>query len=152
MSVARALARLALALGALAVAGCEPAAQWYEGPRRPFAETARLCCRTSSPHTVDVQVRNAQIRIDRIDARWFDFDEAWAELLPGRHEVAYTYVEGTGGFPLPVLPSLTVKDKLAFTALAGHSYLIRARREADKTYVWIEDESTAQVIAGVKPD
>jgi hypothetical protein len=149
--VAHPLARLALALGALAISGCDQAAQWYEGPRRPFAETARLCCRTSNPHTVNVQVMNSEIRIDRIDERWFDFDEAWADLLPGRHEVAYTYVEGVGAYPL-ILPTFSVKDRLTFDALAGHSYLIRARREADKTYVWIEDESTAVVVAGIKPD
>jgi hypothetical protein len=151
MSVARALARLAVALGALVVAGCEPAAQWYEGPRRSFAETARLCCRVSSPHTVNVQVMNSEIRIDRIDERWFDIDEVWADLLPGRHEVAYTYVEGVGGYPM-LLPTFSVKDKLTFNAQAGHSYLIRALREADKTFVWIEDETSAEVVAGIKPD
>jgi hypothetical protein len=131
------------------VAACDGPTQLYPGPQRPFSEIARLCCHVSE---IRSSLIGAKVRIQAIDGRSFAYFENWAELPPGRHEVAYAYLEGVGAYPLPVLPLSENSGRLVFNAQPGRGYILRADRRAERVYAWIEDEADRALVAGQRPD
>ena len=143
------MVRLPLILAALLLlAACESPVRQYPGPERPFAEVARLCCHVAEPHG---SLIGAKLRIVSIDGRAFGYSETWAEILPGRHEVRYAWLEGIGAWPIPVLPLAGDEGTLVFEARPGRGYILKADRQDGRTWAWIEDEASRALVAGARP-
>lgn len=130
------------------LSGCEEPAQQYEGPQRPFSEISRLCCRVAEVHGSLIGDKLRLEAIDGRDAGWFD---TWTELLPGRHEVSYAYLQGLLAYPLPVLPYSTDRGRMIFNAQPGRGYILKADRQGDRVWAWIEDEASRDLVAGQRP-
>ena len=138
----------ALLLCGLLLAACQEPTKMYEGPERPFAEISRICCRVAEVHG---SLIGAKLRIEAIDGRDAGYFETWAEVAPGRHEVRYAYLEGIGAFPTPVLPLSSDHGRLIFNAQPGRGYILKADRQGDRVWAWIEDEASRALVAGQRP-
>ena len=121
----------------------------YPGPERPFAEISRICCRVAEVR--GSLVGGGKVRIEAIDGRDAGYFETWAEVLPGRHEVRYAYLEGLGAYPVPVLPLDSSHGRLIFNAQPWRGYILKAERQGDTTWAWIEDEASRALVAGERP-
>ena len=73
----------------------------------------------------------------------------YAEVLPGRHDVDLERHVWIGSI-VGAMPA-TAASKLPLVAEAGHVYLARSNRIAGKTWFWIEDTTTGEVVAGDRP-
>ncbi len=68
-----------------------------------------------------------------------------AELLPGKHTVVI------GVILTRVLGGNQTSETVSFDARAGHVYHIRAQKGKLKTFLWIENKRSKEVVAGQRP-
>ena len=130
------------------LSACQQPTQMYEGPQRPFSDIARICCRVAEVHG---SLIGGKLRIDAIDGRDAGYFETWAEVLPGRHEVRFVYLDGILAYPAPVIPLSWEGGRLVFNAQPGRGYVLKASREGDRIWAWIEDEASRALVAGERP-
>jgi hypothetical protein len=129
------------------LSACQQPVKIYEGPERPFAEVSRICCRAADIHG---SLIGAKLLIEAIDGRDAGYFEMWAEIAPGRHEVRYVYLEGIGAYPI-IVPVSVDRGRLVFNAQPGRGYILKAEREGNTTWAWIEDEASRALVAGQRP-
>lgn len=140
--------RAAPLLALLLLAACQEPTQLYPGPEKPFSEVARICCRVAEVHG---SLIGDKLRLDAVDGRSSGYFETWAEIAPGRHEIRYSYLRGIGAYPTPVLPLSSDEGRLIFNAQPGRGYILKATREGDRVWAWVEDEASRALVAGERP-
>lgn len=72
---------------------------------------------------------------------------ATLELLPGDHFITASCFSGFG----PMTGAFTMTETVSFRAEAGHSYQVRCGAYGEGRTIWIEDQSTREVVGGTAP-
>jgi hypothetical protein len=128
ISVHDACVAVALALAALACAGCRTA-QSYAGERLPGAEVARI--------SGDVPVNGAPLAVilRKVDRRELGFSESSAEVLPGKHSLLVDCrireTSSTSRHSLDVEVEAGGRYRLVAEAAKGLRGCVEVRLEAD---------------------
>jgi hypothetical protein len=111
----------------------------YPGPERPDTEIVTLRLGSASELIID------GMKVDRSDY-------GSVTLLPGPHEIRWSTWFGVS---VLVDPSgfATRESEQVVVLKTGHTYILKADRthgHGYRTYLWIEDTSSGEVIAGTK--
>ena len=110
--------------------------QAYEGSKLPRESVAVIKPTTGAiDQTIIVQV-------DGVAGKTRVIAEEIFEVLPGDHTVVIRAI--SGWFPV----YSTRERTLSFNARAGHVYRVEGKVRDGKAIVWIEDETTNEVVAG----
>jgi hypothetical protein len=100
--------------------------------------------------TIEFGRRVYAVRIDGFEVSSADYGRV--NLLPGNHQVSW---DAEFGVSVLVNPSGwdTTEVDLTVNLLAGHAYTVNADRTTGpgyRMYLWMEDASSGEVIAGTK--
>ena len=73
-----------------------------------------------------------------------------AQVLPGLHDIELEYASAPLAFGLTT-PVGDASITLSVDAEAGHIYLAHSRWLDERTWFWIEDQASGDVVAGLRP-
>jgi hypothetical protein len=118
-------------------AGCTTK-QAYEGSKLP-RESVAVIKPTTGP--IDQTII---VKVDGVDGKKRVIAQEIFEVLPGEHTVVVRAISGF--FPVEFVRYKT----LSFKARAGRVYRVEGKVRDGNAIVWIEDETTNEVVAGEK--
>ncbi len=131
----------------IATSACETTMQAYQGDPRPKEEISVVKRYTHQGFLIQHRTW-----IVSFDEQKVDIFTSNIETLPGQHSAIAEY---SMHFALP--PCMMFggcyekKVPILFTTLAGHEYRIPGERKDGRIWVWVEDLTTDEVVAGGKP-
>ena len=131
--VSRKVLSVVLVTVALLVSGCGTV-QTYDGPKRAAHEVSVLKTNVGEL-TLDTTW------IGQIDGKELVLAYSVVEIMPGRRSLRVNFKRGF----------IARSETVPLDARAGRTYRLKGELSSGKLYAWIEDESTGEVVAGVKP-
>lgn len=115
--------------------------QTYEGDPLPREEVAIIKSNYWGHLTGGIIVRE-------IDGKDVGFNPGDVHVLPGMHTVKIRVTHSYG-----YLGTIMAGGTVNLSAEAGHTYMVdgRIHRFGEYVWIWIVDEETGEVVAGMKP-
>lgn len=144
----RFMIRMALIL-VLLLPGCT-SFKGYSGPEREPDEIAIITTRYLQGLGLFGFAVLYFTNLDGIPVRTFNTRTNEVHMETGEHEVAFQYeIHLVAPFGGDV--SFKYYGSLSFAARKGHRYILDADRSGSRTWAWIIDEASGQIIAGEQP-